>query len=126
MQETASNRIPRLLWWLPAFAYASAIITMAAVNASWRLPGRLTDKLVHFALYGVLSCLLYLPLHKQAGRGTFFITVALCAMIGTLDESIQYFNPSRTASLGDLMADLAGSLGGAAICAVLPLRSKKA
>lgn len=108
-----------LLWWSPAIAYTAVIIAMAAMQMTWRLPGGQTDKLVHLLLYGVLSCLVYLPLSRRGQRTPFLRTIVLCMAIGVLDESIQHFNPSRTSSLGDLLADLAGSFSGAALCSLL-------
>lgn len=119
MQLPISNSKKLLLWWIPSLAYTSVILLMAFVAVNWRLPGRQTDKLVHMLLYGVLSCLLYLPLSRRGQRAPFLKTLALCLAIGILDESIQIFNPARIASLGDLFADLAGSFSGATLCTIL-------
>lgn len=74
------------------------------------------DKLVHVCVYGVLSALAYRSFFLNKSQNPLIKSLVLSLTIGILDEIIQSFNPVRTASFADLLADGFGALGGAMLC----------
>ncbi len=89
------------------------------------------DKIAHFVLYAGLCFLLAVFLGRRSGarpdlesgndqwnnrRSTLWavsIGFAICCFYGGIDEGLQLFIPSRTASWYDWFADLFGALFGA-------------
>src|SRR5690606_11892121 len=70
------------------------------------IPNPPWDKVAHLMAYGGFATLTWVFL-----RGTSFLgPLAVVGMIGLLDEAMQYYSPSRTADLQDIVADLAGGL----------------
>lgn len=102
--------------WLPVFVYIALIITLSTQSIPVGLPGKYTDKLVHFCIYGVLAALAYAPLHRNSHANPLIGAVLLAVATGILDETIQYFNPARTASFADLLADMFGAIAGGMLC----------
>lgn len=70
------------------------------------------DKLVHFLVYGIMSVLVFWPLSRNGHRYPYALSMLVALLIGVFDETIQYYNPSRVASLIDLLADGLGSWTG--------------
>jgi VanZ family protein len=63
------------------------------------------DKLLHFVAYAVLSCLLYGGMAgSRAARA--LRTLCLIALLGALDEAIQWLMPYRNANLLDWKFDM--------------------
>lgn len=116
--RTAKNIMPneqqarQVLWWLPAIVSISVILFLSTQPFPRKLPGTYTDKLVHFCVYGVLSMLAYLPLLRKGHPEPLIGAILLSAAVGILDETLQYFNPHRTASFADLLADGFGAFFG--------------
>lgn len=75
-----------------------------------RIPGR--DKTGHFLLMGALSFAAVLALAPRLkislGKASCRVILALCGVI-TLEELSQYFITTRTFSIADLLASLAGA-----------------
>ncbi len=111
----------RILWWLPTIIYIGFIMFMATQPAP-RLPARQLDKAVHFGAYAVLAFLSYHSLRKSGVKGPAAKAAVLGLLIGMLDESLQQLSPYRTASLLDLLADLAGASCGAFAASYVRLR----
>lgn len=76
-------------------------------------PGRVDDKLKHFAGYAVLAALLTQCRRRGAARQRFAVAVAIAAAYGAIDEITQPL-AGRTADAMDWVADVAGALCGAA------------
>jgi VanZ family protein len=75
------------------------------------------DKLAHVFVFAIQSLLLIVGFLKQYTFRFFrgnavFMAISLSVIYGTLIELIQSFIPGRGMELGDLFADLAGSLLG--------------
>ena len=74
-----------------------------------------SDKLLHFGAYGLLSVFLYLNMHFQNRINLFKNKPATCTVIiasiyGLLDEIHQMFVPGRSTEFLDWLADFSGSL----------------
>ncbi len=69
------------------------------------------DKVAHFHVYGLLATLAFraLPLPFLSPR-RWALAWGLAIAMGVCDETIQSFNPARSASWADLLADAAGAL----------------
>jgi len=64
---------------------------------------------LHFILYGVLGLLLYRALvHRVRDYGIYFAAAILGAIVGILDETLQWLTPERYWGLGDIWIDFAG------------------
>ncbi len=65
---------------------------------------------VHFILYGVLGLLLYRALtHRVRDLGIYFAAAILGAIVGTLDEALQWVTPKRSWGLQDIWIDFVGA-----------------
>jgi VanZ family protein len=85
------------------------------------------DKLLHAVAFGILSALLVGAFARGAARAgrTAAVAVLLATAYGAADEWHQSHVPGRDADAGDLLADAAGAVAGAAAAAVL-LRPRRA
>jgi hypothetical protein len=69
------------------------------------------ERALHFVQYGTLSILFYRALlHRFRDYGIYFVSVALCFLLGTIDEIAQWFTPERFFDYEDILIN-----GGAAI-----------
>jgi hypothetical protein len=69
------------------------------------------DQKMHFVEYGVLSFLTYNALKPFIGKAMVYpFTLALIALIGYIDEFIQFFFPFRSYDMGDLLIDVIAAL----------------
>jgi VanZ family protein len=69
------------------------------------------DKLVHAALFGVLTWLaLQARERDRAPRMPLWLLVGAIAVFAGVDEGVQQFVPGRAADVLDWTADVAGSL----------------
>jgi hypothetical protein len=65
---------------------------------------------IHFVQYGVLSVLVYRALtHRFQDVSVYFAAVIICAMIGTIDELIQWITPGRRWDLKDVWINFFGA-----------------
>ena len=107
---------PRVFLPLSFFIFISYIIFLADAadyNFAFRLVGHIPygDKIAHAGLYGIMALLLNYGLNfKQVKHfGISLQRGALLVFIfATLEELTQYYIPSRTFDLGDLLADFVG------------------
>lgn len=102
----------RLWLWGPALAYAAAIFGFSSLSAPPAPPQQLTDKHVHFLVFGGFALVL---LRAWAGGRWAAVTlgasarVAVVAIVyGAIDEWHQWFVPGRHADVLDLVADALG------------------
>jgi VanZ family protein len=120
--------LERTLRVLPAILYLM-FTWFASARSADSLPAIGNDKLVHFGEYGLLVVLLVFAftafeLERITPRALVSAAVLSIAW-GVIDEIHQAFVPSRDSSLGDVAADAAGSVAGAALVAGLAWRERR-
>ena len=92
---------PRALWLV-------AIATVLAAY-TWSLRGSPAEA-VHFVEYGVLGLLLYRAfLHRVRDASIYVDAALMAALVGTLDEAIQWLTPGRTWALRDVWLNFSGA-----------------
>jgi VanZ family protein len=110
-----------LVRWLP-FAAACAGIWILSSMPHPPVPPWLqfqhADKLMHFAAYAALGGLALVGVGDRARRRSALAAWALVVVWGLCDELHQSFVPGRTASLGDLGADVCGGALGVGLVAL--------
>ena len=101
--------LPLLIYWIILFILTSLPTGLAIETRD------VSDKLLHFGAYGLLSVLLYLNMYFQNkfiklknNPATF--TLVIASIYGLLDEIHQMFVPGRSAEFLDWVADFSGSL----------------
>ena len=103
-------------WLQPIFgSFFQGVFLVSFVFISWQLlsPAPITsvdisDKLVHFLVFGLLALSLDWGWYQ---RGSYWLFRALPLIVyGGLIEIIQYFVPGRSMSFADWLADAAGVL----------------
>ena len=100
--------------WGPAIGWAAVILVATSVPSSI-LPTvsyPMADKVVHFALYGVLGALVARSLDGVRSVKTFLAALAVLVVFGLLDELHQVLMPGRSSDVLDWLADCAGALTG--------------
>jgi hypothetical protein len=76
---------------------------------TWSLRGN-PEEAVHFVEYGVLGVLLYRALLHRVRDPSIYVDAALAAaIVGTVDEAIQWLTPGRTWALRDVWLNLSGA-----------------
>ncbi len=120
---------------LALLAMGAAVLTSGAAtlfSPGWfrlvrHLPGG--DKTGHFLIMGTVSFLVTLAFSSARIRGRRLGAVGCVLMVGavvTVDEFLQLLFPTRSFSLGDLLANWLGILSfGAAAWLVLRTRTKR-
>ena len=125
MLKYPSPRIKIFLsYWLPIIIYCLAIFIQSSLPASERLPAfPHSDKLLHAGAYALLGFLFYRAFQTTRIPKTVLLIVLISALSSTVygisDEIHQYFVPSRTFSLADMLANTVGSFIGAALAQFL-------
>ena len=100
-----------LLYWGVGF-----VLTHIPIDNQGEPAFRNFDKVAHFGLYAGLSCLMAFWLGTRSSRfKAALVATFICALYGLADEGIQYFIPSRNASIEDYAADVLGAIFGS-IC----------
>ena len=94
-----------------------AIFVVSGIPNLGPLPANTSDKVAHFAAYGLLGGLLTRAVAGVAWAG-YTISAVRRAWAGAIlyalsDEIHQAFVPGRTPSVGDVIADAAGAALGA-------------
>ncbi len=128
-----------VFWWSPAVIWMGMIFLGSSDTASgehvssllgpllhWLFPGRLPEELgtlifaarkcAHATEYFVLALLVWLALRRFRGsqpqpwsRGQAGLALLFCTLYAASDEFHQKFVPTRTASVWDVMIDVAGA-----------------
>lgn len=119
MATVKSSQFRRNLAFLLVLAYAAIIFRVSSGPVPPLIAGlSLPDKLLHLGEYAVLGLLLARWFLHESRRTGVVVLVALPALVagayGATDEIHQSFVLVREPSYGDLWADLAGGLLGAA------------
>ena len=104
----------RYLLPLSFFGFILFIIYLADsadYNFAFRVVGHIPygDKICHATLYGMMAFLLnYSLLFKKFHKSPFFLGSVIVLLFATIEEFSQYYIPSRTFDLWDLLADFVG------------------
>lgn len=100
--------------WAPSVLWAGAILIATSIPGS-ALPSISpfagADKVVHFAMYGILGALLGRALATGSVRFAL-LPLAAIALMAAGDEWHQQWIPGRSADVHDWMADVAGATVG--------------
>jgi len=102
----------RVLLPLSFFIFIGFIIYLADSadhNFAFRLIGHIPygDKVMHMVLYGFMALFLNYGLNYKSFK-SLQIGAIIVLIFATLEEISQYWIPSRTFDLGDLLADFIG------------------
>ncbi len=91
-------------------AYIIFLADTADHNFAFRLIGHIPygDKIMHALLYGVMALLLNYGLGFKTIKFHIQLGSIIILTFATLEEMSQYYIPSRTFDLGDLLADVVG------------------
>lgn len=106
----------KYLIYLPLIIYWAILFILTSLPTGLAIETRdVSDKLLHFGAYGLLSLLLFLNLHFQnkfqlLKKYPAILTVLIASFYGLLDEIHQMFVPGRSAEFLDWMADFSGSV----------------
>ena len=99
----------RLLRWIPALAWASAIFWLSSQPMLVEMPWALSwDKLHHCAAYAVGGAAIAYAL----GGRMPWLAMALGVLYGASDELHQWFVPGRNPDVRDWVADALGAVAG--------------
>lgn len=101
--------LPLIIYWIILFILTSLPTGLAIETHD------ISDKLLHFGAYGLLSVFLYLQLFFQTKYSLLnnypaLFTVIIASLYGFMDEIHQMFVPGRSAEFLDWMADFSGSV----------------
>src|SRR4030066_2240142 len=110
--------LPVVLWCLLIFYFSSIPNLKAAQNPFW-------DEIIRSFMHGVFYAILYFLFFRalnfaQKGKN-FRLPLMLSFLYGLSDEVHQFFVPTRTFQLKDLLVDFTGvTLGGLILWKLLP------
>ncbi len=116
----SSSTQPRIFvfYWLPVILYCLLIFIQSSYPATQSLPSiPHMDKLAHTGAYALLGFLFFRVFQTTSIQKNAVLLVIFSALASSLygisDEIHQYFVPSRTADIVDVLADAAGGILGA-------------
>ena len=116
----SSSTQPRIFvfYWLPVILYCLLIFIQSSYPVTQSLPSiPHMDKLAHTGAYALLGFLFFRVFQTTSIQKNAVLLVIFSALASSLygisDEIHQYFVPSRTADIVDVLADAAGSVLGA-------------
>jgi VanZ family protein len=121
----------RLLLKLPAPLIAAFIWVLSSQSSLPHPKGVFGfDKIAHFIAYAVLTVAAGLWISsvtwRRRPRLWFLLVAAIAAAYGIIDEVHQFFVPGRNCNLWDWIADVVGSIAGAALIRAFCNRLPKA
>ncbi len=100
--------------WAPSVLWAGGILVATSIPGSAlppMSPFAGADKVVHFAMYGILAALVGRAM-AMGGPRSVGIPLAAIALMAAGDEWHQQWIPGRGADVHDWMADVAGAIVG--------------
>lgn len=104
----------RLFYWLPPIAWAAGIFLLSCLPSKQHEPlFEGVDKVFHFALFGMLSVLLFFAFFYGQRRPPLkaaLLALLITAAYGAFDEFHQSFTPTRSVDVFDWVADAAGGM----------------
>jgi VanZ family protein len=102
-----------------AFLWAIVVLILTLVTGvkNANLEFSITDKLVHIAMFTILSFMLIVGFSKQSDNNYLKFnaeksSVLICVFFGLFVELIQYFTPCRSFSWHDVIANAIGAFFG--------------
>lgn len=102
----------RLGLWAPVAAYMLGIFVLSSLPSA-RIPGAISDKLVHAVFYGGLAVVTLRATAGGRAAGLGLVSMGVAWLIATLygvsDEWHQSFVPGRSADADDVVADAVGA-----------------
>ncbi|MFG1691601.1 VanZ family protein [Gemmatimonadota bacterium] len=109
-----------LIAWGPAAIWVAVLFFLSEIDGTSGLSwGFGWDKVLHFLLYSILGATLAWGWARMRRQVPHWAVVSLGVVYGLVDEWHQSFVPGRSPSLGDALADLAGTVAGFALVAGL-------
>ena len=111
MRPDLSGKLPPALRWRRAWllALAGFFVMMVALGSipgeAQALSDRYGDKLLHTLAYGIMALLCHRALRASMAT-RLVLTIAVIALLGLLDETLQSLLPYRNASLADWCFDI--------------------
>jgi len=100
--------------WLPVVAYMAMLYWFSSWTDVPAAPGGLSDKDLHFLLYGGLAIVSVRALARGQWRLiSFFVAIgatAIASAYGVFDEFHQTWVPGRTFEIADMIVDTLGAL----------------
>ncbi len=95
----------RAFWTGLAIVFYLVMLVWSAVPGQHeQLAGNTHDKILHFGAYGFIAFALYLGQRRVPKRA--IRVVALIALLGGIDESLQWLEPHRTPDITDWATDV--------------------
>ena len=102
-----------LIAWGPAAIWVAVLFFLSEIESTsamfWIF---VDDKILHFLLYSVLGVTLAWGWVRKSRQVPAWTVVSVGVVYGLVDEWHQSFVPGRSPSLGDALADLAGTVAG--------------
>ena len=119
-----------MFYWLPVFIYCTAIFIQSSYPSVVHEPEvPHIDKLVHFLGYGLLGILFFRAFRiSRFGKNADSLKVlsmVSAILYGISDEIHQYYVPSRSADIIDVLADTLGSIYGVFFYELITMRYYK-
>lgn len=99
-----------VIFWCGLIFYLSSIPNLkAARNPQW---DEIIRSGVHFFFYGALYFLVFRAINAKKEKRNFWLPLIFACLYGLSDEIHQYFVPTRTFQLKDLLVDWGGVILG--------------
>lgn len=100
--------------WLPTILYCGLIFYLSSSPVPESISQfPVSDKVLHFFEYGLLSILFFYSLSRSIPRrgirAMAVLSILFASLYGASDEIHQYFVPGRDSSVADLLADIFGA-----------------
>ena len=101
-------------YWTPPVIWATLIFmasSMPAPDTGMKIP--FFDKIAHAGVFGILAVLIFRGLtfeRRFNPRKAFLIALIATSLYGIMDETHQWFVPSRQTDIQDWIADSVGAL----------------
>ena len=110
--------LPVILWCLLIFYFSSIPNLKAAQNPFW---DEIIRSFMHGVFYAILYFLFFRAINSAREKKDYWFPLMLAFLYGLSDEVHQFFVPTRTFQLKDLIVDFTGvTLGGLILWKLLP------
>lgn len=114
-KKHSGSTLSTVVVWLPTILYCGLIFYLSSSplpESVSQLP--VSDKVLHFLEYGLLSSLFFYSLRRSSPRrgirATAVLSILFASLYGASDEIHQYFVPGRDSSIADVLADVFGAI----------------
>jgi len=113
MADEQKEALKRTVLWMLVGFYMGVIFFLSSQPEPLgiSLPNGL-DKVVHLIEYAVLAVIVLLSCKASGVKHYEIVSVIWASIYGLIDEVHQFYVPGRTASAGDLVADIIGAFLG--------------